>query len=470
MSVIDVVEKISDDEDLAEEFCNLESLEDVKEFIKKFDGNIKDEEIEHFIDDTVSNFSELSPRELQDVAGGVFNKKFLPFPMVLMAAFFGIGSNYVAMSTIASHRSAAAKHEKAEKTALGKEVLEKFKSDQEIKKSVDKYKLDGFLTEPNKTDMPNSMASRQSVFFDTLDYCMKHSEELEVKIDGDDYTSNKSEIVHYDHKKFLNDTKNDEVKRENPAQVYLTNGKSLQSLNAVSAVLNKKIENVSLLNFANYYEPGGGVIQGCTAQEESLCRMTDLYPHLATKEMKENFYQKHTIFPENMQEWGKSGIFNEAIYTKDIKQIKDDYGIGRVGEYVDGPNFNVITAAAPDFRDYSLAPSEIEEYKECMRNSWRMIFATAYMHGDTNLVLGALGCGAFLNDPALVSEAFYDVLTEKGPGGKQWMYCFDNIILPIYTSNKHDKNNYDKFKAAYDKKYYPLSGKKQIEMELPSIL
>ena len=94
----------------------------------------------------------------------------------------------------------------------------------------------------------------------------------------------------------------------------------------------------------------------------------------------------------------------------------------------------------------------------------------AYEHGDTNLVLGALGCGAFLNDPKLVAEAFYEVLTEEGPGGKQWMYCFDNIILPIYTSNKSDKNNYDQFKKAYERIYYNLSGKKQIEIDLPSVL
>lgn len=472
MSVIDIIEKIVDDDELSEKFCKLEGVEDIREFIKKIDSSISDEEIENFIDDTVDNFSKLSLNDLQAVSGGAINSKFLSFPLALLSAIsvVGMSSNYMALPTTVSNQNAIVQHEKAKKPALGKKVLEKFKSDKEAEKSVDKYKLDGFLKEPTKTDMPNSMSSRQLVFFDTIDYCMQHNQELGIKVDNDDFTSNNSEVVHYDHERFLKSTKNDNIKSETPAQIYLTNGKSLQSLNAVSAATDKKIDNVALLNFANYYVPGGGVIQGCTAQEESLCRMTDLYPHLATKEMKENFYEKHTIFPENMQEWKKSGVFNESIYTKGIKQIKDDYGIGRVGEYVDGPTFNVITAAAPDFRDYALKSAETEEYKECMRNSWRMIFATAYMHGDTNLVLGALGCGAFLNDPALVSEAFYDVLAEEGPGGKQWMYCFDNIILPIYTSNKSDKNNYDKFKEAYDKKYYPLSNKKQIEMELPSIL
>lgn len=473
MSVKDIVENIVADSELSEEFCNLSSLEDIKKFIKAIDNSVSDGEIENFIDDTVNDFSELSPNQLQDVSGGAMNKKFLSFPLALlsMVSAVGIASNHIAASTIAPGGvHAAIKQEKMKEPALGREVLEKFKSDAQVKESVDKYKLDGFLKPPTKSNLSNSMASRQSVFFDTLNYCIENGEELEVKIDDDDFTSDKSEVVHYDHEKFLNDTKNDEVKSETPAQVYLTNGKSLQSLNAVFTKIDKKVENTALLNFANYYVPGGGVVQGCTAQEESLCRMTDLYPHIATKEMKESFYSQHKIFPKNMNEWKESGVFNKSIYTKGIKQIKDDYGIGRVGEYVDGPSFNVITAAAPDFREYALQPGDEEEYKECMRNSWRMILATAYKHGDTTLVLGALGCGAFLNDPALVSEAFYDVLTEKGPGGKQWMYCFENIILPIYTSNKIDKNNYTQFKKAYDKKYYPLSSKKQIEIKLPSIL
>ena len=186
--------------------------------------------------------------------------------------------------------------------------------------------------------------------------------------------------------------------------------------------------------------------------------------------MVEQFYSKHTLFARNMDAWKKSGIFNEAIYTTGVKQIKDDYGIGRVGEYVDGSTFNVITAAAPDFRYSKLKKTDIPKYIDDMKDLWRMILSIAYKNGDKHLVLGALGCGAFENDPNLVAACFYDVINEEGPGGKKWAYCFENIIMPVFVANKNDKKNYDAFKKFYDKKYKPFSNKSQEELDLPSIL
>ena len=45
MSVADVILMISVDEELSEQFCKLDDLEKVKEFIRKFDRNISDGEI-----------------------------------------------------------------------------------------------------------------------------------------------------------------------------------------------------------------------------------------------------------------------------------------------------------------------------------------------------------------------------------------------------------------------------------------
>lgn len=357
----------------------------------------------------------------------------------------GSGSNYTSASTISPSGTTVVKREDAKEVELGEKVLDKFTNDSEVSKLVEKYKLEGFLSRPTETKLSNDMVSRQKVFLDTIRYCLDNSDKFGIEFDEGDFISKESKTVNYDHKKFIEETKNDKVESQKAAKVWLTNGRSLQSLNAVNARLGidvKDVKNTAVLNFANYFVPGGGVIAGCTAQEESLCRVSTLYGKLATRTMKKEFYEKHMKLetnPKNIDEWKKIGIFNEVIYTTGVKQIKDDYGIGRVGEYVDGATFNVITSAAPDFREYDLDRADVSKYKEYMKDLWRMILATAYKNGDKNLVLGALGCGAFLNDPNLVAEAFYDVIIEEGPGGTKWAYCFDNIIMPVFTSNKSDQ-------------------------------
>ena len=52
-----VLSKIPDDPSLTQSFINLDNLEDVKNFIKKFDSEITDEELCAFLDDIFSEMS-----------------------------------------------------------------------------------------------------------------------------------------------------------------------------------------------------------------------------------------------------------------------------------------------------------------------------------------------------------------------------------------------------------------------------
>ena len=75
---------------------------------------------------------------------------------------------------------------------------------------------------------------------------------------------------------------------------------------------------VAVLNFANPEVPGGGVKNGATAQEECLCRCSNLYPCLAnTPGVYDDFYQYH-------YEHGRYLYSDRLIYTKGVTVFKNE--------------------------------------------------------------------------------------------------------------------------------------------------
>lgn len=63
-----------------------------------------------------------------------------------------------------------------------------------------------------------------------------------------------------------------------------------------------------VLNFASASNPGGGVTHGSSAQEESICRCSTLYPCLNTGDMWSCFYTPHRQAENPLYN-------NDCIYT-----------------------------------------------------------------------------------------------------------------------------------------------------------
>lgn len=92
--------------------------------------------------------------------------------------------------------------------------------------------------------------------------------------------------------------------------------------------------------------------------------------------------------------------------------------------------------------EYRIAPESVEGIK----NKIRTIFRIACQHGQRNLVLGALGCGAFRNPPKHVAELFREVLSES-----ELDRAFSRICFAVKSDhNSNGDSNYTAFQSVLD--------------------
>lgn len=191
---------------------------------------------------------------------------------------------------------------------------------------------------------------------------------------------------------------------------------------------------VCVLNFASSVTPGGGVKSGCTAQEESLCRISTLYPAISDGKTAGAFYNRHLEMIRN----GTMGRENrdDCIYTPGVKVICEDSPDCRPLPREEWYTVDVITCAAPDLRadacGRAFSPTEAELIA-LFEKRWRRILSVASVHEVDFLILGAFGCGAFQNPPELAAQAFDRVFPE-------FMHCFRTIEFAVYTLRSEARN------------------------------
>ena len=179
---------------------------------------------------------------------------------------------------------------------------------------------------------------------------------------------------------------------------------------------------VAVLNFANPVNPGGGVINGAMAQEECLCRSSNLYEALIGDRLGE-FYQYH----KNLN----SEFFSDRlIYTPGVTVFKDDGDIPCLLPPQERFKVDVITCAAPYLgkRKYTNRAALKALFVSRITN----ILEAALDNRVDLIVLGAFGCGAFQNPPEVVAEAFKTAIEKN-----QYARKFKELIFAI----KPDKGN-----------------------------
>ena len=116
---------------------------------------------------------------------------------------------------------------------------------------------------------------------------------------------------------------------------------------------------------------------------------------------------------------------------------------------------DVIICAAPDlpvkksFHDIRNNVTPIvkitdKELLEIHKKRLTRILDVAVLNGDEVVILGAFGCGAFLNDAHVVSDLFYKALKEFDYDGMEAKDFFRRIDFAV-LSRSADQYNYKEF-------------------------
>ncbi len=192
-------------------------------------------------------------------------------------------------------------------------------------------------------------------------------------------------------------------------------------------------KKTTVLNFANAFRPGGGVTHGARAQEEDLCRCSNLYFGLTLPYFQKNYYQW------NGKNVGQLGT-DHALYHPGVTVIKNDQYEPLAPEA--RFQVDVITSAAPHL-DPNKKPVEPDHLAQVFYHRIKNILEIASAHDTEVLILGAFGCGAFGNPPELVAEQFYHLLVEN-----EYSARFEKVVFAI-KRNDWDNSNLLAFRDAF---------------------
>ena len=221
------------------------------------------------------------------------------------------------------------------------------------------------------------------------------------------------------------------------AMIVVSNKRSLEA----AEVYAKQGKRVCVLNFASATNPGGGVVNGSSAQEECICRCTTLYPCLNNDELWTKFYKPHRKAANPLYN-------NDCIYTPNVCVFKSDINFPELLSRDRWWRVNILTCAAPNLRErpsnpmnphagYKQAKLTPAELETLLTSRIRRIFDVVVANGNEVLILGAFGCGAFRNPPEIVAKVFYNVMQD-------FLGYFDTIEYAVYHT-ECEVANYEAF-------------------------
>ena len=228
-------------------------------------------------------------------------------------------------------------------------------------------------------------------------------------------------------RKFLN--QNDNINKKTSIEVFSGDW------GEITKILTKKYGYCfAVLNMANAHVPGGGYLEGLVAQEENMFRRTDCHFSINVNTLDENGYylKEYTdlINGENNVVYLDYENPRICIRGQEFKN-REDLGYRWLSEDEIFP-FYEMRSAAIDLRT-GVKFSE----KECVKRV-RAQFNTLKKYKIKHVVLGAHGCGAFLNPPEKVANVYRKVI-------KEFTDDFKVIAFAIFNAG-YGPDNYSVFR------------------------
>lgn len=212
--------------------------------------------------------------------------------------------------------------------------------------------------------------------------------------------------------------------------------------------------NPAVLNMANAFRPGGGVINGARAQEECIFRRSNLFMSLYRYDSYHNL-----IFETMTDDFADFGMIEQGypmdenfggIYSGGVTVFKD----GNYDRMEDAYQTAFISVAALNIscavrfreRDFLCDGLLNDEAIRITKNKIRTIYRIGVLHGHDSLVLGAWGCGAFGNPPEQMAQLFMEVLDEDEFKGR-----YKDIRFAIIEDHNSRGRNFLSFKNVISK-------------------
>ncbi|MEI8124671.1 MAG: TIGR02452 family protein [Parachlamydiaceae bacterium] len=203
------------------------------------------------------------------------------------------------------------------------------------------------------------------------------------------------------------------------------------------------LSNAVVLDIANSINPGGAFMYSLWhgSQEESICENTTLYSRLRhAKDLSQSsqFIKEREclMFPDV-----------EVIYKNKTKEF--------IANEAERPKLDVVATAAIDFRRSSERRKFAEGKKEngkyqlnqagkaLTQQKMRAVLTACQQSNKKNIVLGAMGCGAFLNRPEDIAECWKEVIGEFPQDS------FDKVIFAITANSPKDQHNLKTFQDKF---------------------